>query len=146
LYQHNNNLDTDRYTKNTFIKPVETTKTREISNVITDIDGTYIQIRSKIPTIPVSGNISSKSNVPSQHNYQNKLIRGKNIPSHSSSTNTNCQGIVDITTRNYNRLHKKLSYGSFKTGQNIPTTGKDITIKLRTTPKQELMEKMKTLR
>lgn len=145
IQQHNNELDTKRYTKETFINPVITTKTSGISNVIDDFEGDYKQVRNEIPNVSVSGIKSSTSNNPSQHNYQNSLSYKKNIPKHSLNTNTKGNGNTNNTTRQYNRLPERKSRGSFMNSGNIPSTSKDTTINLRHTPKQELLNRMKTL-
>jgi hypothetical protein len=146
MYQYNNNIDTKRYTQETFVNPVITTKTSEISNIIDDFEGDYIQVKSEIPNISVSGIKSSNSNNPNQHNYQNSLNYTRNVPEHSVFTNTKGNGAIDNTSRQYNRLPERSSRGSFMNNGNIPSTHKDTKIMLRNTSKQQLLNKMKTLR
>lgn len=145
MYQDNNNVDTNRYTQETFINPVVTSKTSKISNIIEDFEGDYTQVRDDIQHVSVQGVKSSTSNIPSQHNYQNDIICTRNVPNHSVLTNTKGTGSINNTTRQYNRLPDTLAKGSFMNTGNIPSTHKDTTINLRTTSKQELLNKMKTL-
>lgn len=145
IQQHNNELDTKRYTKETFINPVRTNKTSDISNIIDDFEGDYMQVRNEIPSISVSGIKSSSSNNPSQHNYQNSLSYEKNVPKHSLITNTKGNGHTNNTSRQYNRLPERTSRGSFMNSGIIPSTQKDTKVNLRHTSKQDLLRKMKTL-
>jgi hypothetical protein len=146
MHQYNNNVDTERYTRETYVNPVTTTKTSGISNIINDVDGDYIQVRNEIPNISVSGIKSSSANNPSQHNYQNNLIYTKNVPNHSANTNTRGTGESDNTSRQYSRLPTRTPLGSFMNNGSIPSTHKDTTIMLRQTNKQDLLKKMKTYR
>lgn len=144
IQQHNNELDTKRYTKKTFTNHIITNKTSDISNIIEDLKGDYTQVRSEIPNISVSGTKSSSSNNPSQHNYQNSLSFEKNVPNHSLNTNTKGNVNTNNTSRQF-QLPARTSRGSFTNSRNIPSTYKDITVNLKHTSKQELLCKMKTL-
>ena len=144
MHQYNNNVDTQRYTKETYINPVRTTKISDISNIVDEVEGNYTQIRDEIPNIKVAGNRSSKMNNPNQHNYQNILSRVKNIPNYSMITNTKGNGSSDnIMSSQYHRLHERKSRGSFMNNGIIPITQKDSTVVLKKTNKQNLFNNMK---